>query len=336
MILITGATGHIGNVLSRVLCARGEQVRILALPDDDCASIADLDVECVVGNVLDPDSLIRAMSGVDLVYHLAGIISIMPDRAALMRQVNVEGAHNVAQAARHAGVRRLVHVSSIHAFQSMPQGTVVDETTPLAINAPPHSYNRTKAEGTARVLLAVEQGLDAVIACPTGVIGPYDYLHSEMGTLIQNFARRKMHMLIDGAYDFVDVRDVVDGLLRTATHGRMGELYILSGFNIPLTHLRRIIQDLTGIHTPSMIVPFGLAKAAAKVLERFYRWTGHIPLFTTYSLKTVHENVFFSHDKASRTFDYQPRPLRRTLEDLLVWHKQPRLAARAFQKAATF
>jgi dihydroflavonol-4-reductase len=207
----------------------------------------------------------------------------------------------------------------------MPQGTIVDETTPLALDAPRDSYNRTKAEGTLKVLRAVDQGLDAVIACPTGVIGPYDYLCSEMGTLIQNFTHRKIHMLIDGAYDFVDVRDVVSGLLQMAAYGSTGELYILSGFNIPLTHLRRIAQDLTGICTPSIIVPFGLAQVMAKFLEPLYRWTGATPLFTTYSLKTVHENVFFSHEKATRAFHYRPRSIRKTLKDLLTWRQAPQL-----------
>lgn len=326
MILVTGATGHIGNVLVRALCGRGEHVRALMLPDDCGAAIAGLDVECVTGNVLDSNSLTRAMQGIDLVYHLAGIISIVPGHEELMWRVNVDGVHNVAQAALHSGVRRVVHVSSIHAFTSMPQGTVVDETTPLALDAPTGSYNRTKAEGTMRMLDAAHHGLDAVIVCPTGIIGPHDYLQSEMGVLIQGFARRQMHVLIDGAYDFVDVRDVVRGLLQAAQHGETGELYILSGYNIPLTHLRRIVQDLMGIHTPSFIVPFGLAKVTARLMEYVYRWTKSTPRFTTYSLNTVRENVIFSHAKATHAFGYRPRPLRETLEDLLTWRQQLHVA----------
>lgn len=322
MILVTGATGHLGNVLVRTLCARGESVRALVLPDDCCASIEGLDVECAEGNVLDPASLERAMMDVDFVYHLAGIVSIVPDHKDVMWRVNVEGVHNVAQAALRTGVQRLVHVSSIHAFKTMPQGTIVDETTPLALNARRDCYNRTKAEGTLRVLNAVQQGLDAVIACPTGIIGPHDYLHSEMGALVCDFARRRVHVLIDGGYDFVDVRDVVGGLTRAAEHGERGELYILSGFNTPLTQIRRIVQELADVRTPALIVPFSLAKLAAQLMERVYRWTGSIPRFTPYSLETVRENVVFSHEKATRTFGYYPRPLRETLKDVLAWRRR--------------
>ena len=329
MILVTGATGHLGNVLVRTLCAQGERVRALVLPNDACPALADLDVECVTGNVLDPASLNAALRDVELVYHLAGIVSIVPSRTDLMWRVNVEGVHNLAQAALQSNVRRVVYVSSIHAFKTLPQGTVVDETAPLALAAPPEVYNRTKAEGTVRMLDAVAQGLDAVIVCPTGIIGPHDYLQSEMGLLIRSFAQRRVHVLIDGGYDFVDVRDVVGGLRQAAQGGERGELYILSGFNTPLTHMRRIVQELAGIHTPALIVPFRLAKAAARLMERLYRWTGSVPRFTAYSLNTVRENVCFSHEKATQTFGYHPRPLRETLTDLLAWYNQREVGLRA-------
>ncbi|MGC9400353.1 MAG: NAD-dependent epimerase/dehydratase family protein [Anaerolineae bacterium] len=322
MILVTGATGHIGNVLVRALCARGESVRALLLPDDDPAPLAGLDVMYVTGNVLDPDSLKQAMHGVDLVYHLAGVISILPSHNELMWRVNVEGAHNVAQAALEVGVHRLVHVSSIHAFQTQPQGALIDETAPLALDAPRNSYNRTKAEGTLRVLEVVHKGLNAVIVCPTGIIGPHDYRHSEMGTLVQDFARRKLHVLVDGAYDFVDVRDVVKGMMGAAAQGRRGELYILSGYNISLTHLRHIVQDLVGIHTPALVIPFGVARAVARLMDHLYPWMKVTPRFTSYSLNTVRENILFSHQKASQTFAYHPRPLRQTLRDVLEWRQQ--------------
>jgi dihydroflavonol-4-reductase len=322
MILVTGATGHVGNVLVRTLCARGEHVRVLVLPDDSCASITGLDVECVTGNVLDPDSLKQAMKGVDLVYHLAGIVSIVPGHETLMERVNVEGVHNVAQAALQTGVRRVVHVSSIHAFRTMPQGILIDETTPLALDAPRGSYNRTKAEGTMRMLDAVQQGLDAVVVCPTGIIGPHDYLQSEMGATIQNFARQKLHVLVKGAYDFVDVRDVVRGLQQAGERGETGDLYILSGHWVALTRLRQLVQEIVSIRTPALLIPFGLAKIAAQVLDPLYRLTKSPPRFTTYSLKTVQENANFSHAKASRALNYQPRPLDETLRDILAWRQQ--------------
>ncbi len=321
MNLVTGATGHIGNVLVRELLAQGQPVRALVLPNDNCQSLAGLNVERVEGNVLDLTTLERAMEGVDTVYHLAGIISIMPGAEPLMRRVNVDGARNTAQAALRAGVKRMVHISSIHALQRMPQGVCINESVPLAADSPAGAYDRTKAEGTLAVLETVNQGLDAVVACPTGVIGPYDYLGSEMGNVILNFARKRLHILVKGAYDFVDVRDVAKGLTQAAAKGRTGETYILSGARIEILQIKQIVQDFVGIHTPHIIVPMWLAELFAVVTESFYRLSHAIPKFTRYSLRTVQENCNFSNAKARSELGYNPRPLRESIADALAWRK---------------
>jgi dihydroflavonol-4-reductase len=321
MILVTGATGHVGNVLVRELLAQEQQVRAMVLPNDNCASLEGLDVERVTGNVLDPASLDRAMDGVDVVYHLAGIISILPGAEMLMRKVNVDGVRNTAQAALRTGVRRMVHISSIHAFKRMPHGICIDEHVPFAPDSPVGTYDRTKAEGTLAVLETVEQGLDAVIACPTGVIGPYDYLDSEMGNVIRNFARKRLHFLVEGAYDFVDVRDVAKGLTLAADKGRAGETYILSGARIEIAQIKQIVQDFVGVHTPHVVAPMWLAELMARIAEPFYRLTHAIPKFTQYSLRTVQDNCDFSHAKAESELGYNPRPLRESIADVLAWRR---------------
>ncbi|HQE93904.1 MAG TPA: SDR family oxidoreductase [Anaerolineae bacterium] len=321
MNLVTGATGHIGNVLVRELLAQQQPVRVMVLPHDNCQSLEGLNIERVEGNVLNPETLDRAMEGVDTVYHLAGIVSIMPGAESLMRKVNVDGARNTAQAALRAGVKRMVHISSIHALQRMPHGVCIDETVPLAPDNPAGVYDRTKAEGTLAVLEIVHQGLDAVIACPTGVIGPYDYLGSEMGSVIFNFTQKKLHFLVEGAYDFVDVRDVATGLTQAAAKGRTGEIYILSGARIEIPQIKQIVQDFVGIHTPQIVIPMGLAEFFAGLAECFYRLTHSIPKFTRYSLRTVQENCNISNAKARTELGYSPRPLRESIADTLVWRK---------------
>jgi len=322
MILVTGATGHVGNVLVRELLAQKQQVRAMVLPNDNCASLQGLDIERVNGNVLDPASLDRAMDGVDVVYHLAGIISILPGAEASMRKVNVDGVRNTAQAALRAGVQRMVHISSIHAFKRMPHGICIDERVPFAPDSPAGAYDRTKAEGTLAVLETVEQGLDAVIACPTGVIGPYDYLDSEMGNVIRNFARKKLHFLVEGAYDFVDVRDVAKGLTQAAEKGRTGETYILSGARIEIAQIKQVVQDFVGIHTPHIVAPMWLAELFAHIAEPLYRLTHAIPKFTQYSLRTVQDNCNFSHAKAEAELGYSPRSLRESIGDVLAWRRE--------------
>ena len=198
MIFMTGATGHIGNVLARELVLRGEKVRVLVLPGEDTDSLQGVDVEQVIGDVLDTEQLAAAMEDAELVYHLAGVISIMPGPNPLMRKVNVDGTRNVLQAARQAGVKRLIYTSSIHALERPIDGRIINEDLKFDPYNPAGEYDRTKAEATLAVQEAVNDGLDAVIVCPTGVIGPHDYRKSELGLLIWSWARRRLNLLVDG------------------------------------------------------------------------------------------------------------------------------------------
>ena len=222
MLLVTGPTGHIGNVLVRELVSRGEKVRALVLPHDDLTPLVGLDVELVLGDILKLDSLRRAFEGVEDVFHLAGMISIMPGRNELVRRVNVEGTYNILQAAKEVGVRRLIYTSSIHALRRVPHGITIDESVPFDTQHAISDYDQSKAEASLAVLEATRKGLNAVIACPTGVVGPYDYKRSEMGQVIMGCIEEKPQLYIEGAYDFVDVRDVADGLILAQEKGQTG------------------------------------------------------------------------------------------------------------------
>jgi dihydroflavonol-4-reductase len=319
MNLVTGATGHIGNVLTRRLLDRGERVRAMIMPGEDTTPIKDLDVEMVAADVLDYQSLLKAFEHIDVVYHLAGIISILPGKDNMVQAVNVIGTRNVIQAARSCSVRRLVYTSSIHALRRVPEGVLIDENIPFDIEHAISSYDASKADASLEVLQAVQQGMDAVIVCPTGVIGPYDFRRSEMGQLILDCVEQKPMLYVDGAYDFVDVRDVAEGLILAGEKGRCGESYILSGERITVPNILRIVQEILGARLLSLKIPFSLAQLTAKVTPLYYRLTHARPRFTTYSLATLVSNSFISHAKANRELGYHPRPLRESLRDTVQW-----------------
>ncbi|MBI9047052.1 MAG: SDR family oxidoreductase [Anaerolineaceae bacterium] len=321
MILVTGASGHLGNVLVRNLLARGENVRALILPGEDCQSLKGLEIERIEGNVLDPASLDKAMQNIKTVFHLAGVISIVPGAEELMQKVNVTGVWNTANAALKAGVQRFIHTSSIHAFKRMPHGETIDEKTPLAPDSPAGAYDRTKAEGTLALREVIDQGLNAVITHPTGIIGPYDYLHSEMGSTILGFAKRKLAFLVNGAYDFVDVRDVANGLILAWQKGKTGESYILSGEQIQVAQIKQIVQKIVGIKTPQIVIPNSLAMFSTYFTQYLYRFSKITPKFTSYSLKTLQDNSVFSNAKARSELGYQPRSLQESIRDTLQWWK---------------
>lgn len=319
MILVTGATGHIGNVVVRELLVRKKKVRAMVLPGEDLKPLEGLNVEVVEGNVLDPGSLDKACKGVRMIFHLAGMISIMPGDYEKMRQINVQGTQNMIAAAKKARVKRLVYTSSIHALRRIPEGTVVDESVEFDPENSMGDYDRTKAAASLAVLDAVKEGLDAIIVCPTGVIGPYDYRKSEMGSLLLEWTRQTPHFLIDGAYDFVDVRDVARGHILAAERGRKGEIYILSGERLDLAELHGLVNETTGRMARFTRIPMSIARAAAQIAPSFYRMLKKKPAFTPYSLETVQSNSHFSNQKAKKELGYNPRSLKQTVDDTLRW-----------------
>jgi len=319
MILVTGATGHIGNVLVRKLIEQGEKVRALIWRGEDTTPLEKLDVETVEGDVLDPESLKPAFKGVEKVFHLAGIISIMPGQNPLVWRVNVEGTRNVLNAARQAGVRRLVYTSSIHAIHRAQHGKVIDESLPFDPNNPYGAYDRSKAEASLEVQKATADGLDAVILCPTGVIGPYDFRGSELGEVIRGAAEARPMFYVEGAYDFVDVRDVADGLIAAAEHGRRGESYILGGNKISVRYMLETVREVTGKAFASIKIPFSLAEFAARFTPWYYQKTKAKPRFTPYSLEVLQSNADISHAKAARELGYKPRPVIETIADTVRW-----------------
>jgi dihydroflavonol-4-reductase len=320
MILVTGATGHIGNVLIRELANKGEKVRALVLPKDDLTPIMDLDIEIAIGDVLDRASIRRALRQVKTVYHLAGLISILPGDWAMLQKVNVEGTRNMLDMAREMNVRRFIYTSSIHALSRIPHGKTVDESVLFDAATRMGDYDKSKAMASLEVIKAAKEGLNAVIVCPTGVIGPFDYKGSEMGTLINNALTSKLVFSIDGAYDFVDVRDVVKGMILAGERGRTGEIYILSGQWIKIKELLNTVIQITGSKAPQIKIPTFIAKAFCKITPAFYRLTKSKPQFTPYSIETVHSNAIVSHSKATSELGYAPRSiLLESLQDTVLW-----------------
>lgn len=319
-VLVTGASGHIGNNLIRELLAAGRRVRAM-IHERDPRALAGLDVEQVRGDVRDPDSLRAAIQGVDTVFHLAAHISISPDEDALTHPINTEGTRNIAATCLRAGVRRLVHMSSVHALQAHPAVGYIDEQTPFADAATDLPYDRSKVGGERAVLQAVHEGLDAVIVNPAGVIGPHDYRPSAQGAALLDIAERRIPALVKGGYNFVDVRDVVHGALRAEATGRRGERYLLTGHSVSIGELAGLVRQCTGRPTPTFETPLWLARASVPIVRLAARAVGKRPLFTVNSLRILDSCRDFRHDKARRELDYSPRPLLDTVCDTLDWFR---------------
>jgi dihydroflavonol-4-reductase len=320
MILVTGATGHIGNVLVRRLVESGESVRVFLLPGENTQSLTGLEIDIVEGNVLEYSTVKKAFQDVKTVFHLAGLISILPDSNPLVHLVNVLGTKNVIWAALENGVARMVYTSSIHAFEPIPHGEKISEDSIINPAKAVAAYDRSKAEATLAVQHAVEHlGLNAVIVCPTGVIGPFDYNQSEMGCLIRGWMKKRINFLINGSYDFVDVRDVADGLIQAWQRGKVGERYILNGEQIQIPAILKLVKQVANHTSLDIVVPTSLARFMVKFTPWYYHLSGTIPRLTSYSIDTLKSNSAIEPQKTRKALAFHPRPLLQTITDTVHW-----------------
>src|SRR5882672_1527392 len=252
-VLVTGAAGHLGNNVVRALLGRGRTVRVLV--HSRSTSLADLDVEKRPGDILDRASLDGVFDGVEAAYHCAALVSIAPVDGPLVTRTNVLGTRNVVDACLAHGVRRLVHVSSIHALAPPRSDGVTDESCGPNLDPGASAYDRSKTAGEEVIRAGIRRGLDAVIVNPTGVIGPHDYFPRLTGGALITMYRGRLPMNLAGGFNWVDVRDVAAGALAAEARGRSGEGYLLSGHWASLPDVAVLMQKCTGHSGPRLVAP---------------------------------------------------------------------------------
>jgi dihydroflavonol-4-reductase len=317
-VVITGASGLVGAALVRELIAEGIHVR--ALYRSDVRALEGLEVEKVKADVLETGALDEAFAGADVVYHSAAHISIDAKEAAVTTKVNVEGTKNVIAACKRNRVRRMVHVSSVHALRQDPLDQPLDEARPLEDRHDASPYERSKADGERAVLEAVTSGFDAVIVNPAGVIGPYDYKPSGSGKMLLDLGSGALPALLPGGHDWVDSRDVARGCIGAAERGRTGHRYILSGRYSTLTDLARLVEASGFARAPRFVVPMPVARFGAVFAELGSAITRRPPRFNRQALDVLEaKNQRMSHSKAKEELGYRPRPLEDTIRDIMSW-----------------
>lgn len=320
--LVTGATGHIGYALLKELVDSGEKVRILIRKDSK--QFDGIECEKVYGDVTDLDALLKAFEGVDVVYHLAGIIDINADQEDMIWSVNVGGTKNVVKACQEKGVRRLVYASSVDAFPPLPDNQLMTELDHFEVDILDGTYAKTKATATQFVLDEVKAGrLDAVVTHPGACIGPYDFKVSNVGEMVRMFINGMFPVTLSfGAYNFVDIRDVAHGMYMAAKQGGKGECYILCGEQISVDGFIKATAKACGKKPPKIPLSYGVAKAVAPAAEIFYKVAKKTPLFTRYSIRKLVSNCNFSIEKAKKELDYNPMSVEQSVADMVQWIKE--------------
>jgi dihydroflavonol-4-reductase len=323
MILVTGSSGHIGNVLVRKLLERNENIRIMTKDGQIPTCLSGLPIEVFKGDLKDKVAVDNSVKGAEYVFHLGGIISISTYNSSELTAVNVGGTENIVNSCIQHGIKRLVYTSSVHALPEGDFGTPINEVNDFKKHKLFGAYARTKASATYKVLEGVENGLDAVICYPSGVIGPFDFRGSEAGRLIRDYATNKLPVYIDGEYNFVDVRDVAEGLISALNKGRKGQGYILGGHRMSLDQFFTILSEFeVKMKKPNYKIPVTIAIPTAWIVETFCLVFRIKPLFTVYAIKVLQSNCEISSEKAKKELDFKARSINESIRDGLSWLKE--------------
>jgi dihydroflavonol-4-reductase len=317
---ITGASGHVGNVLCRNLIASGFSVK--ALYNSDKKALEGLDVTLDKGSVLDCDLLHQFVQDCDVVINCAAIISIHGDPDGKVFKTNTEGPKNVLTASIAQGVKKIIHLSSTHAVFETPLDQPFNEDRPYKTSQN-YVYDYSKATGEQLMLKAFKEGLiQGCVVRPSAVIGPNDFKPSKIGTALLDFQAKKIPILPAGGYNFVDVRDVSNSIIQAIENGRNGEIYLLSGEYYTLKSFAALVSEVTKIKTPTRVLPFFLMRMTLPFVSFYGRIKKAAPVFTVeaiYALKHGHQ--FMDNTKAKTELGHQCRPLKTTITDFYAWHE---------------
>jgi dihydroflavonol-4-reductase len=321
--LVTGASGLLGGNLARRLGEQGRRVRILARPGSQTAHLDDLPgLEKVPGDLADTTALVAAMRGVEHVYHCAARVALTRRMQPAIWQSNVVGTENILAAAQEAGVRRLVHCSSVDALGLPEPGQVSNEDSPwnwdtLGVE---NAYARSKYEAQQRVWQAAQGGLEAVIVCPTYMFGAYD-VHPSSGQMILQLAKSPAAPGLKGGNNFVDVLDVADGMIAAAEAGRTGQTYILGNANLTYDEVFALIGQALGKKARRLPLPGGLAWAAGLVGDWLERAGGREAAINSASVRLGQMGHYYDPSKAVRELGLARRPVEGALARAVAWFR---------------
>lgn len=317
---VTGGTGFVGSYVVRHLLAAGHTVRVLHRETSRLLALDGLVYESALGDITDTDSLRRAFEGCDWVFHVAAVADYWQADRDWMFTVNVDGTRNVLDAARDAGVKRVVFTSSAAAIGFTPDGSPADES--IQFNLPPERfpYGHSKVLAEQAVQEAIAQyEQDIVIVNPAIVIGPRD-LNLISGTFIVQLAQNQwLTPLSNGGVPVIDVRDVAAGHVAAAEKGRTGERYILNNENYDTATWLRLIADVIGVAKPLITVPSSLLPVAAWGIRAVRRLGLRTPIDADQVLMGGRK-IFYDARKAHNELHQPQIEMRQSVEDSYQWY----------------
>jgi dihydroflavonol-4-reductase len=320
-VLVTGATGFVGSQLAAELLRRGYAVRVLRRANSNLLTLDGLEVEHVLGDVTDAAAVRRAVTGCEVVYHVAAVSSYWRSQRDHIYRVNVGGTRNVMQACLESGAPRVVHTSTAAAVGLRTDGEPADEDTPYddRLKTMPYSHSKHLAEQEVRA--AVAQGLSAVIVNPVAVFGAGDH-NMISSSMVVELARRPLPAVPPGGIAVADIAAVVAGHLAAAERGRDGERYILGGENLTYRQIAAVVSEVVGRAAPRWTIPGWVLPPAAACLDAYNRVSRRTPIASGEQVRLSGYNAFFKSDKAMRELGYPILPFRAAAEKAYLWYRE--------------
>ncbi|MDT8439706.1 MAG: NAD-dependent epimerase/dehydratase family protein [Wenzhouxiangellaceae bacterium] len=318
--LVTGGSGFIGAHLVRALRARGEHVRVLDMRAPEPA-IDGVDYRS--GSINDAEALQSAVAGCERVFHLAAIAHLWVREREQFQRVNVDGSCAVLAAARAAGVKCTVHVSSESMLIDARRGRgrqQIDESTTVNPEhlAGPYCVSKWRAEQAATNAVR-EHGQHVVVCTPTVPVGPNDPWLTPPTRMLLDLVRRQLPAWLDTTLNYVDVRDVAEGLVRAAERGEPGRRYLLGGENLAMDQLLERLGRISGVKMPRLRVPWRVAWLSAHINEAWSdRISGKPPAAPLTGVRLAGAQVEFDNRRTRAELDWQPRALDQSLADALA------------------
>src|SRR5580704_4166265 len=319
---VTGATGFLGSHVARQLLSRGAELRLLVRSTSRLDNIADLLAEHVEGDLRDLESLKRGMSGCEFVFHVAADYRLWTRNGQELYDSNVEGTRNVLAAARDSGVRRVIYTSSVATMGFGNNGRLTDEKTPVTLSNMVGDYKRSKFMAERLVIEGAQGGQDVVIVNPTTPVGERDIKPTPTGRIVVDFLQRKFPAYVDTGLNLVDVVDCAQGHLLAMEKAVPGERYILGGENLTLKQILDKLGAITGLPSPKIKVPYGVALAAGA-------WGSFVvggimkrePRATIEAVQMSRKKMFVTSAKAERELGWKPSAVDAALRRAVEWFK---------------
>src|SRR6478752_8935477 len=319
---ITGATGFVGSHVARALAEQGADLRLLVRSSSDLRNIGDLRAERVIGDLRDPDSLKKAVSGCEALFHVAADYRLWVRDPDEMYNANVEGTRAILEAARKNGVRRVVYTSSVATVGFTSNGHPADEDSPVSLADMIGHYKRSKFMAEQVALEAGRSGMPVVTVNPTTPIGEQDVKPTPTGRIVVDFLKRKFPAYVETGLNLVDVRECARGHVAAFEKGRTGERYILGGEDLTLKQILDRLADITGLPSPKIKVPYVVALATGVVDQVV---TGYIrnrePRATIDAVRMGRKKMFVSSSKAEHDLGWKTVPVDAALRRAVEWFR---------------